>query len=139
MKRQPTAGEIAEHMELSDRQVRHLLVNGRQPLRLEEALGEDNSAEFGDLIEDTDTPLPAEVLGQQMLREDLEDALNLLPLREKQILRLRYGLDNGEFRTLKEVGKVLGLTRERIRQLEQSAINQLRAPGFAGHLRQYLE
>jgi RNA polymerase primary sigma factor len=136
--RQPTAEEIAENMELPAERVRWMLRTSRQPVHLERPVGDESDAELGDFIEDIDAPPPAETVAQQMLTEELGEILDQLTPREARILRLRYGLQDGESRTLKEVGEMFGLSRERIRQLEKEALRKLRHPNFAGHLRQYL-
>ncbi|MCP4356468.1 MAG: sigma-70 family RNA polymerase sigma factor [Chloroflexi bacterium] len=136
--RQPTAEEIAEHMDLPADRVRWMLRTSRQPVHLERPVGDESDAELGDFIEDVDAPPPAETVAQTMLTEELGEILDQLTPREARILRLRYGLQDGESRTLKEVGEMFGLSRERIRQLEKEALRKLRHPNFAGHLRQYL-
>ena len=136
--RQPTAEEIAETMELPAERVRWMLRTSRQPVHLERPVGDESDAELGDFIEDIDAPPPAEMVASNMLTEELGDILDQLTPREARILRLRYGLQDGESRTLKEVGEMFGLSRERIRQLEKEALRKLRHPNFAGHLRQYL-
>jgi len=136
--RQPTAEEIAENMELPVDRVRWMLRTSRQPVHLERPVGDESDAELGDFIEDVEAPPPAETVAQKMLTEELGDILDQLTPREARILRLRYGLQDGESRTLKEVGEMFGLSRERIRQLEKEALRKLRHPNFAGHLRQYL-
>lgn len=136
--RQPTAEEIAENMDLPADRVRWMLRTSRQPVHLERPVGDESDAELGDFIEDVDAPPPAETVAQNMLTEELGEILDQLTPREARILRLRYGLQDGESRTLKEVGEMFGLSRERIRQLEKEALRKLRHPNFAGHLRQYL-
>jgi RNA polymerase primary sigma factor len=136
--RQPTAEEIAENMELPADRVRWMLRTSRQPVHLERPVGDESDAELGDFIEDIEAPAPAESVAQTMLTEEIGDILDQLTPREARILRLRYGLQDGESRTLKEVGEMFGLSRERIRQLEKEALRKLRHPNFAGHLRQYL-
>ncbi len=136
--RQATPEEIAKHMELPADRVRWMLRTSRQPVHLERPVGDESDAELGDFIEDNDAPPPAEEAAQHMLTEELGDILGQLTPREARILRLRYGLQDGESRTLKEVGEMFGLSRERIRQLEKEALRKLRHPNFAGHLRQYL-
>jgi RNA polymerase primary sigma factor len=136
--RQPTAEEIAKKMDLPAERVRWMLRTSRQPVHLERPVGDESDAELGDFIEDIELPLPAETVAQNMLTEEIGDILDQLTPREARILRLRYGLQDGESRTLKEVGEMFGLSRERIRQLEKEALRKLRHPGFAGHLRQYL-
>jgi RNA polymerase primary sigma factor len=136
--RQPTPEEIAENMELPAERVRWMLRTSRQPVHLERPVGDESDAELGDFIEDIEAPPPAESVAQKMLTEEIGDILDQLTPREARILRLRYGLQDGESRTLKEVGEMFGLSRERIRQLEKEALRKLRHPNFAGHLRQYL-
>ncbi len=136
--RQPTAEEIAEEMDLPAERVRWMLRTSRQPVHLERPVGDESDAELGDFIEDVEAPPPAETVAQTMLTEEISEILDQLTPREARILRLRYGLQDGESRTLKEVGEMFGLSRERIRQLEKEALRKLRHPNFAGHLRQYL-
>lgn len=136
--RQPTAEEIAECMDLPADRVRWMLRTSRQPVHLERPVGDESDAELGDFIEDIEAPPPAETVAQKMLTEEIGEILDQLTPREARILRLRYGLHDGESRTLKEVGEMFGLSRERIRQLEKEALRKLRHPNFAGHLRQYL-
>ncbi len=136
--RQPSAEEIAAHMELPAERVRWMLRTSRQPVHLERPVGDESDAELGDFIEDVELPQPAETVANNMLTEEIGEILDQLTPREARILRLRYGLQDGESRTLKEVGEMFGLSRERIRQLEKEALRKLRHPNFAGHLRQYL-
>ena len=136
--RQPSPEEIAEHMDVAADRVRWMLRTSRQPVHLERPVGDESDAELGDFIEDIDAPAPAESVAQNMLTEEIGEILDQLTPREARILRLRYGLQDGESRTLKEVGEMFGLSRERIRQLEKEALRKLRHPNFAGHLRQYL-
>jgi RNA polymerase primary sigma factor len=136
--RQPTAEEIADEMDLPAERVRWMLRTSRQPVHLERPVGDESDAELGDFIEDEEAPPPADTVAQTMLTEEIGEILDQLTPREARILRLRYGLQDGESRTLKEVGEMFGLSRERIRQLEKEALRKLRHPNFAGHLRQYL-
>lgn len=136
--RQPSPEEIAEHMDVAADRVRWMLRTSRQPVHLERPVGDESDAELGDFIEDIEAPAPAESVAQNMLTEEIGEILDQLTPREARILRLRYGLQDGESRTLKEVGEMFGLSRERIRQLEKEALRKLRHPNFAGHLRQYL-
>ena len=136
--RQPTPEELAKHMDMTPDRVRWMLRTSRQPVHLERPVGDDSDAELGDFIEDEDMPPPYESVAQTMLAEDLSEILNRLSPREARILRLRYGLQDGESRTLKEVGEMFGLSRERIRQLEKEALRKLRQPNLAGHLKQYI-
>jgi RNA polymerase primary sigma factor len=136
--RQPTPEEIAKTMDMAPERVRWMLRTSRQPVHLERPVGDDSDAELGDFIEDEDMPPPYESVAQTLLAEDLSEILNRLTPREARILRLRYGLQDGESRTLKEVGEMFGLSRERIRQLEKEALRKLLQPNNAGHLRQYI-
>lgn len=136
--RQPTPEEIAAQMDLTAERVRWMLRTSRQPVHLERPVGDESDAELGDFIEDVDAPAPVESVANNMLTEEICEILDRLTPREARILRLRYGLQDGESRTLKEVGEMFGLSRERIRQLEKEALRKLRHPNFAGHLRQYL-
>ena len=136
--RQPTPEELAKTMKIPAERVRWMLRTSRQPIHLEQPVGDDSDAELGDFIEDEDMPAPYDSVAQALLSEDLTKILNRLTPREARILRLRYGLQDGESRTLKEVGEMFGLSRERIRQLEKEALRKLRQPTHAGHLRQYL-
>ncbi|KAA3662359.1 MAG: RNA polymerase subunit sigma, partial [Chloroflexi bacterium] len=126
--RQPTAEEIAENMDLPADRVRWMLRTSRQPVHLERPVGDESDAELGDFIEDVEAPPPAESVANKMLTEELGEILDQLTPREARILRLRYGLQDGESRTLKEVGEMFGLSRERIRQLEKEALRKLRHP-----------
>lgn len=138
--RPPTVPEIAEAIELPVERLDWLLHISRWPLSLEQPLGNDSdSSELGDFIEDLEGEGPAEIAGRNLLGEEIDEILNKLAPRQAHILRLRYGLEDGEVRTLKEVGEMFGLSRERIRQLEKEALCQLRQPGLTGYLRQYLE
>ncbi len=136
--RQPTPEEIAERMAMPPERVRWMLRTSRQPVHLERPVGDDSDAELGDFIEDEAVPAPQESAAQSLLAEDLTEMLNRLTPREARILRLRYGLQDGESRTLKQVGEMFGLSRERIRQVEKEALRKLRQPTSAGHLRQYI-
>jgi RNA polymerase primary sigma factor len=109
-----------------------------QPLSLERPVGEDEDSELSNFIEDEETPTPPDTTYQGMLRERLEEAMRGLSPREVRILRMRFGLQNGESYTLEEVGKKFGLTRERIRQIEGQALRRLRHPSRSRDLRDYL-
>ena len=122
--RQPTAEEIAENMELPAERVRWMLRTSRQPVHLERPVGDESDAELGDFIEDIEAPPPAEMVANKMLTEELGDILDQLTPREARILRLRYGLQDGESRTLKEVGEMFGLSRERIRQIGRASCRE---------------
>ncbi|MBE3590131.1 MAG: RNA polymerase sigma factor RpoD [Firmicutes bacterium] len=137
--REPTAEEIAEHMGIDADKVREILKIAQEPVSLETPIGEEEDSHLGDFIEDTDAPAPAEAASFSMLKEQLEDVLSTLTEREQEVLRLRFGLEDGRQRTLEEVGKVFGVTRERIRQIEAKALRKLRHPSRSKKLKDYLE
>jgi RNA polymerase primary sigma factor len=136
--RRPTPEEIANEIGLKPRKVRWMLKVSYYPLSLEQPVGEDEEAELGRFIADSDVPRPAESASQGLLRDQLERSLNTLTPREAHILRLRFGLKDGWNYTLEEVGTKYGLTRERIRQIEHKALRRLRHPRRSRRLRGYL-
>ena len=136
--RSPEINEVAQALEMSPTQVAQLMSSSIQPMSLEQKVGNEQDSELADLIADIDTPKPAEVVSDKMLSAEMEMLLDKLTPREARILRLRYGLNDTKPRTLKEVGRLFGLSRERIRQLERSALHKLRAPTIGGDLLQYL-
>ena len=139
LERQPTAEEIATALGQPLDRVERVLEAARRPVSLETPVGEDGEHTLGDFLQDDELPTPAEMASQQLLRRDLAAALDHLNERERRIIDLRYGLADGQRRTLEEVGKVLGMTRERARQIEAEALRRLRAPEVGQHLRDYLE
>jgi RNA polymerase primary sigma factor len=124
--REPTPEEIAVKMETTPEKVHQLIEISRRPMSLDTPIDEEGDTDLGDFIEDTTSPAPDELTMQNLLREQLDQVLDRLPDREAHILRLRYGLEDGETHTLEEVGKQIGVTRERVRQLEAQALNRLR-------------
>ncbi len=124
--REPTPEEIAVRMETTPEKIHQLVEISRRPMSLDTPIDEEGDTDLGDFIEDTASPAPDELTMQNLLREQLEQVLERLPDREAHILRLRYGLADGETHTLEEVGKQIGVTRERVRQLEAQALNRLR-------------
>jgi RNA polymerase primary sigma factor len=136
--REPTIDELAEAMETTPDKVSDLIEVSRRPISLETPTDEDEESEIGDFVEDSRSPAPSALTDQQMLAEHLQAALNRLPPREAQILQLRYGLLDGETHTLEEVGKVIGVTRERVRQLEAQALNRLRRSSSQQILKDFL-
>ena len=136
--RRPTSEEIADEAGLTVTKVERLLRISRYPVSLERPVGDDGDTEFGDFIEDEESPEPTEVASRQLLREALERVMNALTPREARILRLRFGLKDGHYHTLEEVGEKFGLTRERIRQIEHQALDRLRHPYRSQQLRDYL-
>ncbi|MGX1983117.1 RNA polymerase RpoD-like sigma 70 subunit [Thermolongibacillus altinsuensis] len=137
--REPTPEEIAEEMDLTPEKVREILKIAQEPVSLETPIGEEDDSHLGDFIEDQDTTSPAEHAAYELLKEQLEDVLDTLTDREENVLRLRFGLDDGRTRTLEEVGKVFGVTRERIRQIEAKALRKLRHPSRSKRLKDFLE
>jgi len=139
LERQPTAEEISTALGQPLDRVERVLEAARRPVSLETPVGEDGEHTLGDFLQDDELPTPADFASQQLLRQDLAAALQHLSERERRIIDLRYGLADGQRRTLEEVGKVLGMTRERARQIEAEALRRLRAPEVGQHLRDYLE
>lgn len=136
--REPSIDELAVGMETTPDKVENLLEIARRPLSLETPIDEEGDSTFGDFVEDANSPAPAEEVATHLLHEQLQQALNRLPPREAQILRLRYGLEDGRVYTLEEVGQTIGVTRERVRQLEAQALNRLRQSSAHVTLRDYL-
>ena len=137
--REPTHEEIASAMDLPEDKVRQALEVSRHPVSLEAPVGQDGDAFLGDFIEDDSTPAPLELASQQLLKSQIGEALHKLTERERRIIILRFGLEDGRFRTLEEVGKEFGITRERIRQIEAKALRKLRHPSYSRKLRGYLD
>jgi RNA polymerase primary sigma factor len=137
--REPTHEEIASAMDLPEDKVRQVLEVSRHPVSLEAPVGQDGDAFLGDFIEDDSTPAPLELASQQLLKSQIGEALHKLTERERRIIILRFGLEDGRFRTLEEVGKEFGITRERIRQIEAKALRKLRHPSYSRKLRGYLD
>jgi RNA polymerase primary sigma factor len=137
--REPTPEEIGAEMELPTEKVREILKIAQEPVSLETPIGEEDDSHLGDFIEDDNATSPAEHAAYEMLKEQLEDVLDTLTDREENVLRLRFGLDDGRTRTLEEVGKVFGVTRERIRQIEAKALRKLRHPSRSKQLKDFLE
>lgn len=137
--REPTPEEIGEEMGLSPDKVREIQKIAQEPVSLETPIGEEDDSHLGDFIEDQDAVSPADHAAYELLKEQLEDVLDTLTDREENVLRLRFGLDDGRTRTLEEVGKVFGVTRERIRQIEAKALRKLRHPSRSKRLKDFLE
>jgi RNA polymerase primary sigma factor len=139
LEREPTQEEIARAMDVSDDKVRQVLDVSRHPISLEAPVGQDGDAFLGDFIEDESTVHPLELASHELLKSQICDALSKLTDRERKIIVLRFGLEDGRFRTLEEVGREFGITRERIRQIEAKALRKLRHPSYSRKLRGYLE
>jgi len=137
--RAPQPEEIAAEMDLPVERVREIMKIAQEPVSLETPIGEEEDSHLGDFIEDQDALAPAEAASFTMLREQLSSVLESLTPREQQVLRLRFGLDDGRTRTLEEVGQVFGVTRERIRQIEAKALRKLRHPSRSKKLKDFLE
>ncbi|MFS0646924.1 RNA polymerase sigma factor RpoD [Siminovitchia sp. 179-K 8D1 HS] len=137
--REPSPEEIAEEMDLTPDKVREILKIAQEPVSLETPIGEEDDSHLGDFIEDQEATSPSDHAAYELLKEQLEDVLDTLTDREENVLRLRFGLDDGRTRTLEEVGKVFGVTRERIRQIEAKALRKLRHPSRSKRLKDFLE
>ncbi|AEJ43999.1 RNA polymerase sigma factor RpoD [Alicyclobacillus acidocaldarius] len=137
--REPTPEEIAAEMDLTPEKVREIQKIAQEPVSLETPIGEEDDSHLGDFIPDDEAPAPADAAAYELLKEQLEDVLDTLTEREENVLRLRFGLDDGRTRTLEEVGKVFGVTRERIRQIEAKALRKLRHPSRSKRLKDFLE
>ena len=137
--REPYPEEIAKEMSLSVDRVREIQKIAQEPVSLETPIGEEEDSHIGDFVEDDRLPVPAEAAAFTMLKEQLNDVLGTLTDRERKVLRLRFGLDDGRQRTLEEVGKEFDVTRERIRQIEAKALRKLRHPSRSKKLKDYLE
>ncbi|WNF37729.1 RNA polymerase sigma factor RpoD [Bacillaceae bacterium IKA-2] len=137
--REPTPEEVSKEMDLSPEKVREILKIAQEPVSLETPIGEEDDSHLGDFIEDQEALAPSDAAAYELLKEQLEDVLDTLTDREENVLRLRFGLDDGRTRTLEEVGKVFGVTRERIRQIEAKALRKLRHPSRSKRLKDFLE
>ena len=143
--REPTIDEIAEAMSRGEEvvvtpdKVREIIKASQKPVSLETPIGEEGDSHLGDFIEDRAALAPAEAAANRLLKEQVAAVLNSLTGRERRVLQLRFGLEDGRARTLEEVGKEFNLTRERIRQIEGTALRKLRHPSRSRKLRDYLE
>jgi RNA polymerase primary sigma factor len=137
--REPTPEEIAEEMGLSPEKVEEIIKIAQEPVSLETPIGEEEDSHLGDFIQDEDALPPAEAASFLLMREQLMEVLDTLTPREKKVLTLRFGLEDGRQRTLEEVGQEFNVTRERIRQIEAKALRKLRHPTRSRKLKDYLE
>ncbi len=137
--REPTTEEIASGMEITPDKVREILKISQEPVSLETPIGEEEDSHLGDFIEDRSALAPADAASHQLLKEQIKDVLHTLSIRERRVLQLRFGLQDGRSRTLEEVGREFGVTRERIRQIEAKALRKLRHPTRSRRLRDFLE
>ena len=137
--REPATEEIAQALGLPPEKVEDIQRIAQEPVSLETPIGEEEDSQLGDFLEDKESPNPEEATAGQLLREQLEEMLDELTEREREVLRLRFGLEDGHAHTLEEVGKRFNVTRERIRQIEAKALRKLRHPSRSKRLRDYLE
>jgi RNA polymerase primary sigma factor len=137
--REPSFEEIALEMQITTEKVREIIKISQEPVSLETPIGEEDDSHLGDFIEDHGALAPADAATHQLLKEQVQDALCGLTQREQEVLRLRFGLDDGRSRTLEEVGKEFKVTRERIRQIEAKALRKLRHPSKSRRLKDYLD
>jgi len=139
LSRKPTEDELAQEMNISISKLREIIKVAQEPLSLETPIGKEEDSRLGDFIEDKDADAPVKTVAHELLREDLAEVLSGLSPRERDVLRLRFGMDDGRQRTLEEVGQLFGVTRERIRQIEAKALRKLRHPNRSKRLREYVE
>ncbi len=137
--REPSPEEIAAEMNMPVERVREILKISQEPVSLETPIGEEEDSHLGDFIQDDNVPVPADAAAFTLLKEQLEEVLGTLTEREKKVLTLRFGLEDGRARTLEEVGREFNVTRERIRQIEAKALRKLRHPSRSRKLKDYLE
>jgi RNA polymerase primary sigma factor len=137
--REPTPEELSRELDMTPEKVIEVQKYGREPISLHTPLGEDGDSEFGDLIEDTEAVVPADAVGFTMLQKQLESLLDSLSEREAGVIRMRFGLGDGQPKTLDQIGDTFGVTRERIRQIESKTMAKLRHPSRSQSLRDYLE
>ena len=137
--REPSSEEIGSGMEITPEKVREILKISQEPVSLETPIGEEEDSHLGDFIEDRSALAPSEAASYQLLKEQVDDVLYTLSEREARVLQLRFGLEDGRGRTLEEVGRDFGVTRERIRQIEAKALRKLRQPNRSKKLRDFLE
>ncbi len=137
--REPTSEEIGRGMEITPEKVREIIKVSQEPVSLETPIGEEEDSHLGDFIEDHAALAPADAASHQLLKEQVEDVLASLTSRERRVLQLRFGLEDGRSRTLEEVGREFGVTRERIRQIEAKALRKLRHPSRSKKLKDYLD
>jgi RNA polymerase primary sigma factor len=137
--RDPTPEEIGKEMDLAPEKVLEIQKLAQEPVSLDTPIGEEDNSHLGDFIEDSDAVVPLDAASFLLLQEQLETVLHSLSDRERQVIRLRFGLTDGKSRTLEEVGQEFGVTRERIRQIESKTLSKLRHPSRSQKLRDYLD
>ena len=139
LSRKPTEEELAYEMNVSITKLREIIKIAQEPLSLETPIGKEEDSRLGDFIEDKDADAPIKTVASELLKEDLQEVMKQLSPRERDVLRLRFGMDDGRQRTLEEVGQLFGVTRERIRQIEAKALRKLRHPNRRKRLEEYVE
>jgi len=139
LSRKPTEEELAYEMNVSITKLREIIKIAQEPLSLETPIGKEEDSRLGDFIEDKDADAPVKMVASELLKEDLQEVMKQLSPRERDVLRLRFGMDDGRQRTLEEVGQLFGVTRERIRQIEAKALRKLRHPNRRKKLEEYVE
>jgi len=139
LEREPTVDELADKLQMEPEKVRELMRIALDPLSLDSPVGEEDESNLGDFIEDSSVDTPADAATRAMLHEAVEEVLGELSEREQEIVRLRFGLDGAQAKTLEEVGKEFGVTRERVRQIEAKTLAKLRHPHRSQRLREFLE
>ena len=138
LNREPTEQELAKKMNLSEEKVREVMKISQEPVSLETPIGEEDDSHLGDFVPDERTMSPEEYTTSELLKEELDNVLLTLTEREEKVLKLRFGLDDGQCRTLEEVGQIFGVTRERIRQIEAKALRKMRHPSRSKKLKDFL-
>lgn len=139
LSRKPSEEELSAAMGITINKLREIIKVAQEPLSLETPIGKEEDSRLGDFIEDKDADAPVMTVAHELLREDLAEVLSSLSPRERDVLRLRFGMDDGRQRTLEEVGQLFGVTRERIRQIEAKALRKLRHPNRSKRLKEYIE
>ena len=137
--REPNDDELAERLEITPERLREILRLGQEPVSLEVPVGDEDDSQLGDFIEDPEAAAPAEEAAKVLLKSAITEALGELNERERKVVRMRFGLDDGEMHTLEEVGREFGVTRERIRQIESKTLAKLRHPARSQRLKDYLD
>ncbi len=137
--REPRPEEIAKEIGISVSKVQEIIKIAQEPVSLESPIGEEEDSHLGDFLMDEKTPPPSQIVADSMMKQTLSDVLHMLTPREEQVIRMRYGLDDGQQRTLEEVGKAFNVTRERIRQIEVKALRKIKRPNMSKNLVDYMD